>query len=142
MEQIAAEASVTKPILYRHFGDRAGLAEALVERFAVMVSQVVRRERSAEIERQVRRQISAGLRVIEENPGLYEFLAREAVFGLDEERAERNIAPLVEYLAQLLRAQGRDPRMAEVWAHAVAGALDRSILWWVRTGKVLSLIHI
>src|SRR5437763_1568648 len=33
MDAIAAEAGVTKPIIYRHFGDRVGLASALAEQF-------------------------------------------------------------------------------------------------------------
>src|SRR6185503_13694774 len=32
MAAIAAEAGVTKPIVYRHFGDKAGLYRALAER--------------------------------------------------------------------------------------------------------------
>ncbi len=33
MEVIAAEAGITKPVLYRHFGDKDGLYEALAERY-------------------------------------------------------------------------------------------------------------
>ncbi|MBC7679270.1 MAG: TetR/AcrR family transcriptional regulator, partial [Pseudorhodobacter sp.] len=32
MASIAAEAGITKPILYRHFGDKGGLYAALTER--------------------------------------------------------------------------------------------------------------
>src|SRR5687767_9352093 len=34
MDEIAAEAGVTKPIVYRAFGDREGLTKALADRFA------------------------------------------------------------------------------------------------------------
>ena len=34
MEQLAAAGGVTKPILYRHFGDRDGLIAAIAERFS------------------------------------------------------------------------------------------------------------
>src|SRR5829696_7177737 len=34
MDELAAEAGITKPILYSHFGDKAGLARALAERVA------------------------------------------------------------------------------------------------------------
>src|SRR5688572_6960411 len=34
MDQLAAAAGITKPILYRHFGDRAGLVAAIAKRFA------------------------------------------------------------------------------------------------------------
>src|SRR5574341_720804 len=38
MDDIAAEARVAKPILYRHFGDRAGLARALGESVLLLSS--------------------------------------------------------------------------------------------------------
>ena len=34
MEQLAKAGGVTKPILYRHFGDRDGLIDAIAERFS------------------------------------------------------------------------------------------------------------
>ncbi len=34
MEQLAKAGGVTKPILYRHFGDREGLIGAIAERFS------------------------------------------------------------------------------------------------------------
>ncbi|MDQ3294896.1 MAG: TetR/AcrR family transcriptional regulator, partial [Actinomycetota bacterium] len=34
MAELAAEAGVTRPILYDHFGDRSGIATALVQRYA------------------------------------------------------------------------------------------------------------
>jgi AcrR family transcriptional regulator len=34
MDELAAEAGVTKPILYTHFGDKSGLATAIADRFA------------------------------------------------------------------------------------------------------------
>src|SRR3954468_19413164 len=41
MDVIAAEAGVTKPIVYRHFGDRVGLASALAEQFgAALVAEL------------------------------------------------------------------------------------------------------
>src|SRR5688572_28110997 len=41
MDAIAAEAGVTKPIVYRHFGDRVGLASALAEQYgAALVAEL------------------------------------------------------------------------------------------------------
>src|ERR671910_3007459 len=33
MDEIASEAGITKPVLYRHFGDKDGLYKALTERY-------------------------------------------------------------------------------------------------------------
>ena len=35
MADIAAEAGISKPVLYHHFGDKAGLAAAIADRFLV-----------------------------------------------------------------------------------------------------------
>src|SRR3954466_7199428 len=41
MDAIGAEAGVTKPIVYRHFGDRVGLASALADQFgAALVAEL------------------------------------------------------------------------------------------------------
>src|SRR5262249_6808493 len=44
MDDIAAEARVAKPILYRHFGDRAGLARAVGESILLFSSSVDKAE--------------------------------------------------------------------------------------------------
>ena len=33
MDEVASEAGITKPVLYRHFGDKDGLYEALAQRY-------------------------------------------------------------------------------------------------------------
>ena len=35
LADIAAEAGISKPVLYHHFGDKAGLAAAIADRFLV-----------------------------------------------------------------------------------------------------------
>jgi len=42
MNAIAAEAGITKPILYRHFGDKNGLYAALAARLTVCSSELMR----------------------------------------------------------------------------------------------------
>src|SRR2546421_7329441 len=63
MEQIAAEAGVTKPILYRHFGDKDGLCEA--------VAQKVLGEMMADMARTLDMTQPAGPQVISRTMDLY-----------------------------------------------------------------------
>src|ERR671930_593638 len=44
MDEIAAQAGITKPIVYRYFGDRAGLYQAVAERYRVgeVIANVIR----------------------------------------------------------------------------------------------------
>src|SRR2546423_9774671 len=69
MEQIAAEAGVTKPILYRHFGDKDGLCEA--------VAQNVLGEMMAEMARTLTLTDPAGPHVIARTLDLYFKLAQD-----------------------------------------------------------------
>ena len=46
MADIAAEAGISKPVLYHHFGDKAGLAAAIADRFlAELEAGDVKREK-------------------------------------------------------------------------------------------------
>ena len=78
MDAMAAEAGITKPILYRHFGDRNGL----VGRWRTG-SRTARGPTQPALasESDQRRRIEAALRsyvdFIEEDPSLYGFLTRE-----------------------------------------------------------------
>src|ERR1044072_839216 len=44
MASIAAEAGISKPILYRHFGDKSGLYQALAERHTRKLIEGIRAE--------------------------------------------------------------------------------------------------
>ena len=37
MDEIAAACGITKPVLYSHFGDKAGLGDAMAERFSAVL---------------------------------------------------------------------------------------------------------
>src|SRR2546427_7714547 len=76
MNAIAAEAGITKPILYRHFDDKASLYVALADRH---IETLVERLREALQRPGTRRErteaaIDAWLRLVEGNPALYRFL--------------------------------------------------------------------
>src|SRR5689334_24333466 len=89
MNDIAAEAGITKPILYRHFGDKGGLYAALAERHtdrllaslqAALATEGTPRERVA-------RTVDAYLRTIETEPQVYRFLVHSAEIAQAAEAA-------------------------------------------------------
>src|SRR3954451_18409308 len=78
MNVIAAEAGITKPILYRHFRDKGGLYSALA---AKHIDELLRRLRAAletrgGLEARTRATVDAYLAAIEERPQIYRFLVR------------------------------------------------------------------
>jgi AcrR family transcriptional regulator len=138
MEQLANAGGVTKPILYRHFGDRDGLITAIAERFAVDLMSEIAAPLTAEATGRelLRSTIDAYVAFIERDPDLYRFLVQQA-----PGRAERltSISALVDNIArqvaQILRERlgsaGRDTGPAVAWAYGIVGLVHQAGDWWV-----------
>src|SRR3954463_13967898 len=80
MNLIAAEAGITKPILYRHFGDKGGLYRAPAARHP---ARLLVRLRAALTPRggltaRTRATVDAYLAAVEEQPQVYRFLMERA----------------------------------------------------------------
>ncbi|MBO1419620.1 helix-turn-helix domain-containing protein, partial [Streptomyces sp. FH025] len=73
MNAIAAEAGITKPILYRHFGDRNGLIGALTERHTSGLLAAIRAALAEPLERRdrVEHVLDTYLAGIEARPQVY-----------------------------------------------------------------------
>jgi len=154
MEQIAAEAGITKPIVYRHFGDRRGLAQALS--FAAFgISFGASDEDVASARRAVRERVLTFYPVVDDadrfrrivvswatqyyvfvetNPNLFRFLRSEGAFDAMYESPEAQDAePITESFAASLRAihadRGIDDATATVWALALRGMVREIVDW-------------
>ena len=135
MDQIAAACGVTKPIIYRHFGDRDGLVMAMAIRFVAsligaLTPQLARRDAPRDL---LASTIDAYLRLIEDDTNLYRFVSanepgkRDLVAGLI---AEEVAAVLEQYLDNA----GRDTAGAKPWAYGLVGMVHFTGDWWARTG--------
>src|ERR1041385_9532367 len=76
MDEIAAEADVTKPVLYAHFKDKAGLATALSERFTsdLVPSVLSAFQKDLPATDMVHEAIDTFIGWVEREPALYRFL--------------------------------------------------------------------
>jgi AcrR family transcriptional regulator len=136
MAAIAAAAGVTKPILYRHFGDKGGLFRALAER---QTDELMSGIRDAMLAPGTPRQrteagIDAYLAAIEKRPAVYRFVVGRAV--AEEPSVAGSVAGfmarLAHELALVLRADLRiDEQRAETWAHAIVGMVRATGDWWL-----------
>jgi AcrR family transcriptional regulator len=137
MDEIAREAGLTKPILYAHFGDKAGLSVALAERFtAGMTPQVIA---ALEAEREpiesIRAAIAAFIGFVEAEPDVYRFLVR-GVAGADLAFVEQHLVhsiglQIAQVLRTGLRGAGADSGPSEVWSFAILGAVFAAAEWWL-----------
>src|SRR4051812_12282832 len=136
MDAIAAEAGITKPILYRHFGDRGGLVAALASRFATELRDVLTGALSADDDPRAVfvGTVDAYLAFVERDPHLYRFVAQrlDADSAASVEDFRRQVGRQVAVvLGEQLRALGRDSGGAEPMAHGIVGLVHAAGDWWV-----------
>jgi AcrR family transcriptional regulator len=148
MEAVAAEAGVTKPVLYRYFSDKAALIQALGERATRMVfdrllpainsdGPALARTRDA---------IGAYFAVIDENPNLYWLLARhsaDAPDGVDPVKYDKELiaGQLTAVIGDYLRIVGLDSGAAEPWAYGITGLVQSTGEWWLQR-RSMSRVHV
>jgi AcrR family transcriptional regulator len=137
MASIAAEAGITKPILYRHFGDKSGLYQALAERHTRLLMDSVRAafRRPGEIRDRARAAIDTYLAAIAANRHLYGFLVHRA--GAEDTATHSAMSTLIRglggELAEILLDEGRlrDPVRGHIWGHATVGMVQAAGEWWL-----------
>jgi AcrR family transcriptional regulator len=144
MSDIAAEAGVTKPILYKHFGDKGGLYQALAERYVRSLLDELRDALASERNPRgrVHKTIDAYLAFIEREHEIYDFLMHRAVTERPEARAtvaefiRRLAAELSVILGDELRRADLDPGGAEPWAHGIVGMVQLAGDHWLENGSM------
>jgi AcrR family transcriptional regulator len=143
MAAIAAEAGITKPILYRHFGDKSGLYEALADRHVRTVIAQLRpgfAEAAGDLRGGTRAAIAGYLELIAANLNLYRFLFHRA--SAEDTRVRSHMTSLVrslgEELGGVLAAGGvvADPVRAQVLGHAFVGMVQTTGDWWLEHPEV------
>jgi AcrR family transcriptional regulator len=140
MEVIAREAGVTKPVLYAHFGDKAGLTRALADRFTTALGTrllaVLGEQRDEK--GMVRAAIDSFLAMVEDEPQIYAFMLQYGL-GSDPTNASHQrqifdqLGGQVSRMIELaLRQIGQPKRSARPWAYAMLGAMLSTGDWWLR----------
>jgi AcrR family transcriptional regulator len=146
MDALAAEAGLTKPILYSHFGDRAGLAAAIAERIVSDLGQrlflaFARGATETDPRRQFRIGLEPFVTFIDEDPHVYQFLVRESVNSagsgnsIARTRVFDSLGRLITAgVTQQYRQAGHDESQAEPVAFAVMGMVFGATEWWLDRG--------
>lgn len=142
MDAIAAEAGVTKPIIYRHFGDRVGLANALAEEFGAQLVAELDAALSQQVppDQLLAATIDAYLAFVERDPQLYSFLVGRLGAPVGTEAANGLVAQVGQRVAlvlgEQLRALGVDSGPAEPWAFGIVGLVHLAGDWWLERRTV------
>ncbi len=137
MDDIAAEAGTSKTVYYRHFGDRNGLYEAVVESVHAFIwgnlSDVWNQRRSPRD--LVEHLADAYLRVVEVDGEIYRFVTArpggtaDPVMGITNRIGDQVSATLADWL----RDEGLDPSPANTWGHGLVGFIWAVADRWILT---------
>ena len=135
MEDIATEAGISRPILYRHFGDATGLYAAVADRFCQQLLAQLRRSGQGERPGRalLRRQIVTYLAFIAEDPDVYRFLTRQVPADRPRSATHRSgLSRLVaDSIADHLVGAGWSPAAAVAGADLFVGGLEAAASRWV-----------
>jgi AcrR family transcriptional regulator len=132
---IAAEAGVSKPVLYRYFADKAELHAAVGRWGAQEVVDRILPALVADTPVRTRVELGVGayLATIEEHPQVFLLLVRQRADGDDPlADGKATIAALfARVLGDTLRELGVDAAGAEPWAHGLVGLGLATGEWWL-----------
>ena len=143
MAAVAAEAGVTKPVLYRHFGDKSGLYGALAEQHTGRLLQELSGSLAVPGRRaRLTATVDRYLELVAESPQVYRFLTRGGEAATDpgvQQEVATFLGRLTALLARGIAAEtglaADDPRAA-VWAHGLVGAVRTAGDWWLEDPRL------
>ncbi|KAA0235728.1 MAG: putative HTH-type transcriptional regulator [Acidimicrobiales bacterium] len=151
MESIAAEAGVTKPVVYAHFGDKAGLSAALARHVAdELVGRVIKALEGVQgLQSTVTATVEAFVSFVEADPDLFGFLLYPSAGRSPNEDVRSLIETLALRMEPLLAAEmalsarpgeagvtepQTDPDTA-LRIRAVLGLAYTAVDWWIGDGN-------
>ena len=139
MDQIAADAGTSKPVVYRYFADKTDLYRAVTQRVVstVMASLQAATAESPSSRQVIHASVDAYLALLEQSPQLFRFVLahphlERAADGSETATFSEVIAELLgTELGQTMRAGGLDPAFAHPWGEAIVGFISAASLWWI-----------
>ena len=140
IEEIAARAEVSKPVVYEHFGGKEGLYAVVVDREVRRLLGMMQDSLKAEHPRVLLEQAAfALLDYIEQEPDGFRILVRDSPIGSATGSFVSiigDIASRVEYiLAAEFKARGFDAKVAPLYAQMLVGMVGTTGQWWLDTRK-------
>ena len=140
IEEIAAQADVSKPVVYEHFGGKEGLYAVVVdrevERFIAMATRLLEGDDTME---KFEAAAVGLLRYIQDNSDGFRILVRDSNPSSGSGTYASlisDIAGQVEYiLGDVLADRGYDPKLAPMYAQMLVGMVAFTGQWWLDARK-------
>lgn len=140
VEDIAAAAGVSKPVVYEHFGGKEGLYAVVCDReLAYLGAEITEALQGEGSRRRIERAAMALLRYVEERTDGFRILVRESspadggsAGGSSYSTLLNDATASVTYiLEEEFVARGFDPVTTSVYAQALVGMVSGTAQWWL-----------
>jgi len=140
IEEIAARAEVSKPVVYEHFGGKEGLYAVVVDREVCRLLEMMRNALTSGHPRVLLEQAAlALLDYIEQSSEGFRILVRDSPVGSASGSFVSiisDVASRVEHiLAAEFKARGFDATQAPMYAQMLVGMVGTTGQWWLDTRK-------
>jgi AcrR family transcriptional regulator len=140
IEEIAAQAGVSKPVVYEHFGGKEGLYAVVVDREVERLTTVTKALSEGPYSKPRFEAAAVSLlRYIDDNADGFRILVRDSSPGSGSGTYGTlltDIAGQVEYImADFLKSRGRDPRLAPMYSQMMVGMVAFTGQWWLDARK-------
>ncbi|MEU8760791.1 TetR/AcrR family transcriptional regulator [Streptomyces sp. NPDC048659] len=136
VEEIAAKAGVSKPVVYEHFGGKEGLYAVVVDREMRQLLDMVTGALTAGHPRELLEQAAfALLDYIERYTDGFRILVRDSPVAQSTGTFASLISDIATQVEDILglefKARGFDPKLAPLYAQALVGSVALTGQWWL-----------
>ncbi|QNP63719.1 TetR/AcrR family transcriptional regulator [Streptomyces genisteinicus] len=140
VEEIAAKAGVSKPVVYEHFGGKEGLYAVVVDREMRQLLDMVTGALTAGHPRELLEQAAfALLDYIEAYTDGFRILVRDSPVAQSTGTFASLISDIATQVEDILglefKNRGFDPKLAPMYAQALVGMVALTGQWWVDTRR-------
>lgn len=140
VEEIAARAGVSKPVVYEHFGGKEGLYAVVVDREMRQLLDMVTGALTAGHPRELLEQAAfALLDYIEMYTDGFRILVRDSPVAQSTGTFASLISDIATQVEDILglefKARGFDPKLAPLYAQALVGMVALTGQWWVNARR-------
>ena len=140
IEEIAARAEVSKPVVYEHFGGKEGLYAVVVDREVRQLLEMMRTALTSGHPRELLEQAAlALLDYIEQSSDGFRILVRDSPLGSSSGSFVSiisDVATRVEHIvAAEFKARGYDAKAAPMYAQMLVGMVGTTGQWWLDARK-------
>lgn len=141
VEEIAAAADISKPVLYEHFGGKEGLYAVVVDReLQAMTSAISAALTAGGTDREtIERAATTLLDYIEGSPDGFRILVRDSRDGHGGGTYATLLSDVARQVENLLgdafRQRGLDPKSAPLYAQMLVGMVSLTGQWWLEAQR-------